>query len=235
VPPADIKASGLLGGNASPDVPAGEPGKVAVVVVGSVPADQSVLYSIPIIVRNNTDKAVGRIQVTAAARDASGRRVTGVSRDAQGNLANLGRSQGFEPASVQPGGVALGAVYYRAKSTIPADATFEFTVETAEPGADPLHASVSLKVTKADLAAGKVVGTATNTTGKPLKGPFTAKVFCFDGAGKLAGAEVDFAKPDQVDVDGTAPFEVDVSHLPCTRFLVGVSSYFQLPPVTAPS
>jgi len=51
---------------------------------------------------------------------------------------------------------------------------------------------------------------------------------------------VDFARPDQVDINGTAPFQVDVSHLPCTTFLVGVSSYFQpLPvqplPVIAPS
>jgi len=226
VPPADIKASGLLGGNAWPNVPTGELGTVAVVVVGPVPADQSVAYSIPIIVRNNTDKAVGTVQVTAAARDASGRRVTGLSHDAQGNPANMGRSGGSEPASVQPGEAALSTLGYGAKSTLPVNATFEFTVKTADPGLDPLHASVSLKVTEADLVAGKVVGTATNTTGKPLKGPFVATVFCFDGAGKLAGRALDFATQDQVDINGAAPIHVDVSDLSCTTFLVGVSNRF---------
>jgi len=228
---ADIKASGLLGGNASPDVPAGEPGKVVVVVVGPVPTDQSVLYSVPIIIRNNTDKAVGRVAVTASALDASGKPVPGLSRDTKGNLATVAYSQGFQPVSIEPGQAALGAVYFRAKSAIPVDATFEFTIETSEPGAD----SVSLKPTEANLAGGRVAGTAANTTGKPLKGPFEAHIFCFDDSGRLAAAVGDYASPDRLDPDGTTPFRVDVAAVPCATFLVGVSTAFQVPPVTRPS
>lgn len=232
---ADIRASGLLGGNASPEVPAGEPGKVAVVVVGPVPTDQSVLYSVPIVIRNNTDKAVGRVAVTASALDAGGRPVPGLSRDTKGNLATVAYSQGFQPVSIEPGQAALGAVYFRAKSTIPVDATFEFTVETSEPGADRPYDSVSLKPTDANLAGGQVAGTAANTTGKPLEGPFEAHIFCFDASGRFSAAVVDYAGPPRLDTDGTAPFQVDVAAVPCTTFLVGVSTAFQIPPVTRPS
>lgn len=215
ITPADIKASGLLGGNASPKVPAGDPGKVAVVLVGPVPTEQRPGFSVPIIVRNNTNKAVGRVEATGAARDATGK------------LIASGRSQGFDPVSMKPGELALGFVYYSPGTTIPSDTKFDFTIETSEPGAGRPFDLASLKLTEANLVGKRVVGTALNGTGKALEGPFGVHVFCFDVPGNLATSLGGFATPDKLEPNGSVTFQVDLFDRPCSTFLVGVSGYYR--------
>lgn len=233
VEPAAINASGLLGGNASPNAPAGEAGKVSVVLIGPVPTDQHELFSVPIVVRNNTDRPVGRIQVAATARDATGKLVPGLERDANDRLAAIGRSLGFNPTTVRPGELALGSLSFSPPSSIPADATFSFTIETSEPSAGGPFDSVSLKVTAARLVGRQVTGTAVNPTGTPIDGPFDVEVFCFDGSGKLGAVTGDVATPTKLEARGTASFLVDTEG-PCTTFLVAVSTVFRIPHVTVP-
>lgn len=212
--PVDIKASGLLGGNAAPNIPIGDPGKVSVVVVGPVPTEQSPGFSIPIIIRNNTSKGVGRVEVVGAARDATGK------------LVASGTSQGFDPVSMKTGEAALGYIYYSPGTIIPSNAKFDFTVTTSEPSAGSSFDLASLKVTEANLVNKKVVGKANNTTGRPLQGPFSVRVSCFDGTGNLVESLGEFASPDKLESDGAATFQVDLFDRACTTFLVGANGYY---------
>lgn len=210
--PADIKASGLLGGTATPTIPAGDPGKVSVVVTGPVPTNQNSGFSLPIIIRNNTAKTVGRVEVTGAARDATAK------------LIASGSSQGFVPVSMKSGEAALGYVYF--SSSVPSGVKFDFTVQSSGVETGTLSGA-SLKVVEANLVGKTIVGTATNSTGKPLDGPLGVNLSCFDRSGALIGTSISFARPDKVEANGTATFQIDLFNQPCPTFLVGVRGYYR--------
>jgi hypothetical protein len=96
-----INASGVLAGNAKPRFPVGDPGKVDVVQIGELSKDAGGA-TLPVVIRNNTDKGVAHVDLSAVARGSSGKVVA------------TGSSQGFEPAQIQPGEPALGFIYFGA-------------------------------------------------------------------------------------------------------------------------
>ena len=83
-----------------------------------------------------------------------------------------------------------------------------------------------LAVVEANRNGPKIVGSATNKTGKPVTGPYGAEVYCFAG-NKITGQRGDFAEEDgDVEPGGTVHFTVDLYDTPCKIFALGVSGYF---------
>ncbi len=208
---------GLLGGTAIAKLPTGEPGKVAVIATGPTELHGDRAPSrVPIIVRNNTNTVVGDPGVGAIARDPSGKTV------------GTGTSQGFQPATMQPGQAALGFVYFQPGMGLSNDTTFDFTVQSSPASLSPRSGDhTDLKVREANLMNGSVVGTATNATGQTVTGPYWVEVFCFDADGNLLGDRGDFASPDgDAEPGASVSFHVDLQNLPCSTFLVAVRANF---------
>lgn len=208
VTPQPFNASGLLGGNASPNLPDGEPGKVSVVQVGSLLKDKSILL---FAFRNNTDEAIGRADWSATARSA-------------GSIIGSGSSQGITPVQIQPGEVGLAYIYFDTAETFPDDVEYEFQVKTSGVSTS-LLAGAPLKVSEANLNGDAIVGGASNETGHDAQGPFMADVYCFDGDNLVDQAM------GAVDQDSAAPgdnvsFSVSLYDQQCTTFAVGVSGFF---------
>lgn len=99
--PQDARAT-FLGGNASPPLPAGEPGTVAIVAVG--PYDVRT-FTVPIVVRNNTCAPVAEACVYAWVLPY--RRGPGTFPDA-----NSCTVPGIDPPILGPGEVGIGNLYF---------------------------------------------------------------------------------------------------------------------------
>lgn len=208
---ADAIAEGWLAGNAKPSFKDGHSNKTDVVANGPIVATPGGT-SVPIALRNNTSTPVTSIEVTGAAMDASGK------------ILGSGQSQGFNPQVVQPGGVALGFVYFDPNTKIPADAKIEFTVASK-----PLEGSsyfVDLKVDQANASGGSITGKATNASKDKLNGPYSVHVTCFDKGGELLSSVGGFASPSaDLDAGQSVTFQVPLYDKPCPTFLLGVSGY----------
>ena len=99
--PQDARAT-FLGGNASPPLPAGEPGTVAVVAVGPYDART---FTVPIVVRNNTCAEVADVCVYAWVLPY--RRGPGTYPEANSCLV-----PGMDPPILGPGEVGIGNLYF---------------------------------------------------------------------------------------------------------------------------
>jgi hypothetical protein len=165
--------SPLLFGTATPNLPAGDAGKVTVVQTSNALGESFYHGAYNIVVRNNTDKTVSNIGVTGTLRSS-------------GALVGSGDDQGFEPPVLQPGEAAFGLVFFENADSIPADATFDFTVTSSTYDAGDAF-SHEIQVTEANRVPGAssndhdtVVGSFTNNTDKTLDSA-SATVHCFDG------------------------------------------------------
>lgn len=213
VAPQPFNVSGLLAGDAKPELPAGEAGKVAVVAQAPLEKDMLDAATLPFVFRNNTDEAISHVDWTATAT-------------AGGKLVATGSSQGTQPAQIAPGEVGMAFIYFEAGKSIPdTGATYEFTAETTEADTSSYN-TAPLAVGEANRNGKKIVGSATNKTGKPVTGPYGAEVYCFDG-NNLTGRTGSFAEEDgDIQPDGTVHFTVDLFDSACKTFAVGVSGYF---------
>lgn len=214
-PPTVVSMSfnpdGLLSGNAKPSFKAGEPGKVSVVAQGKLSAESGGA-TLPIAFQNNTDAAVSHVNMTATA--SSG-----------GKIIATGQSTGTDPSQLQPGEVGLTFVYFDTEAKISADVTYEFSAETSPADTSSFN-TASLKVTQANLSGGKIVGSATNTTGAELQGPYEVDAYCFK-SGALDAVYSGYAdQNDNVAADGRVSFTNDLYGKSCSSYLVGVNAYF---------
>jgi hypothetical protein len=196
-------------------IPAGEPGKLSVVLTG--PPTGSFGSSVPVIVRNNEDEALTDIQVT------------GTAREANGVLAGSGSSQGFKPFTVQPGEWAMGYVYF--SSEIPADAALDLTATGSKrSGALRILENVDLPVVEANLVQGQfgtaeVAGIASNPSTKILDVGASVILTCFVD-GKPISAEIgSTAGAASIAAGGTAPFSVSLYEQDCPVYAIGASGY----------
>ena len=180
--PADAQASDYVKGSASPPLQAGEPGKISVIAMGPRSSNND---SLNIVVRNNTDKTVRRIAVSA------------VARTKDGKLFASGGDQGFHPNVVRPGEIALGYVYFGSDAKLSPDLSFEFE-GTAKPADEDNYENIrDLEVAEVSLVANKrVVGMLRNPYDEPIHGPIEAVVVCFDSKGALLGYYSDFTDKD---------------------------------------
>lgn len=207
---ADSVATGWMAGTAKPSLPAGSEGKVDVVASGPIKADAIGSVTLPVAVRNNTADTITSIEVSGAAMDKSGM------------IVGSGRSQGLSPASVPPGGVSLGYVYFGSK--VPATADLEFTVASKPLEGKPYFRD--LKVNQANAVGAAITGKATNTSEDTLHGPFGVHITCFDQKGALLNSQGGFASPSADLAEGqSVTFQVSLYGKPCPSFLLGVSGY----------
>ncbi len=206
-----LAQSPFLGGSAAPVVPRGEAGKLTVVTVGKF-TGQRTGTTIPVIIRNNTTAAVSKVEVTPTAKDAAGKTIATGSNYA-----------GFHPATIQPGEVALGYIYF--DPLIPQDAKFDFSFTSTRPSTRRLTPA-DLNV-EAKLVAGKISGTAKNATSKPVEGPFTVDAFCFDSAGTLTGVQSTFAdNSNDLAAGASVGFEFTQPGPDCPQFLAAVFGFY---------
>lgn len=204
-----FNASGLLGGNAKPQLPAGEPGEVSVVQVGPLVKDSGILL---FAFRNNTDEAISHVDWSASARSG-------------GSIVSSGTSQGTIPAQVAPGEVGLSYIFFENAEAIPAKTEYEFTAETTEADTSSYN-TAPLKVTEANLVGDAIVGGATNETGATITGPYSVAIYCFNG-NKIVSYTSDFAEPDgDLEDGGKVTFTADLYGDKCASYVVGIGGYF---------
>lgn len=214
VAPQPFNVSGLLNGDAKPELPGGDNDKVA--VIAKAPLERSNALdsaTLTFAFRNNTDEAISHVDWTATAR-------------AGGKLVATGSSQGTQPAQIAPGEVGMAFIYFESGKSIPRSGVkYEFSAETTEADTAPFN-TAPLVVVEANRNGAKIVGSATNKTGKKLTGPYGAEVYCFRG-NDITGKTGDFAEENrEVQPGGTVHFTVDLGNTPCKTFAVGVSGYF---------
>jgi hypothetical protein len=203
------------GGGASPYLfgpgvellPAGTSGEVEVVLQGVY--DGNIL---PLIVRNNTDEPIGRVQVTGSARSAAG------------DLIAAGGDQGFNPSRVEPGSYALGYLYFDG-AALPADATFEFNVSYSAPESGSFS-SIDMTVIEATFLGDRIVGTLQNNHDVEMSGPIDVSIICLDAGGAILGHEQGFTDQDTVPAGESIPFQVSFfGGIDCTYFALASSGY----------
>jgi hypothetical protein len=213
--PTGPKDSPYLLLQGSVTVPPGEPDALSVVFTGVPRGDMG--STVPVIVRNNTDDAVGDLEVN------------GTARGADGALAGSGSSQGFEPSIIQPGEWAFGYVYF--DSTVPADATIEATARGDNPSESNPFGKIQLNVNEVNFQPGEFgsasyIGIVANTdSDETATDPVNVFVGCFDAESNLLDVFSGYTDGEVVQ-GGTASFSVDVYEAPsCASVAVGASGY----------
>lgn len=211
--PQPFNVGGFLNGDAKPNLPEGEAGKVAVIAQAPLEKDSLDAATLTFAFRNNTAEPISHVDWTANAR-------------ANGKLVATGSSQGTQPAVVAPGEVGMAFIYFEAGESIPdSGASYEFTAETSEANSESYN-TAPLVVGEANRDGAKIVGSATNKTDKKLTGPYGAEVYCFRG-NEITGRAGSFAEEDgDIEPGATVHFTVDLYDTPCKTFAIGVSGYF---------
>jgi hypothetical protein len=208
------RASIFVTGNASPVLPAGRPGVVALVSEGSH-IDQS--GSLPIVVRNNTSHVVARISAS------------GTIQNADGKLIATGSDQGLMPNLVPPGEIAFGYIYFQNSNTqIPPGGKVSIQVGSTKASQDFYENIRDLKVSNTNLAAGQfgkqVLGEAADQYHYRISGPIGVDVACFNKAGRILDVASDFASPYNLVPGQTASYTVSLTS-PCPVYLVAASGF----------
>jgi len=213
-PPAGPTDSPYLFIQGSVEVPAGEAGELGVVFIGTPEGDMG--STVPVIVRNNTDKAIDSLEVN------------GTARAADGSLAGSGSSQGFEPAALQPGEWGFGYVYF--ETTLPADAAIEATARADNVDENDSYGKIQVKVNELNYQPGEYgsasyIGILNNDSDDTATDPVSVYIGCFDGESNLLDVFSGYTDGEVV-AGGTASFSVEVYEAPeCAAVVVGASGW----------
>lgn len=207
VAPAATPAAGasVVYGNAREFLGPGEPGELSVVASGPVGG-----YSIPVVVRNNTDRTLARVEVG------------GEVRDGAGNLVAAGSSQPFLPTIVPPGELAIGSVLFGG-TELPAGASATFDVGASDDlGLYSTNGPISVELVEFAARPDVIVGSFRNPSGTPIVGNVYLRVACFGEDGMLLAEEPAIAARTDLAPGETTAFDAFSSGLvpPCGRFLI---------------
>lgn len=209
VVPQPYNVGGLLGGNANPNLPEGDRGKVSVVQIGPLDRDSGTLL---FAFRNNTSEAIAHVDWNSTARSG-------------GNVVGSGESQGTSPTQVQPGEVGFSYIYFNNAAALPDDTAYEFSASSS-PAGPSFYNTAAFTVTEANLMGDAIVGSATNKTGSKVTGPYSVSIYCFDGDNIVSDLNT-FASPDgDLENGGTTSFSAALYGKTCSTYSVGVSGYF---------
>jgi hypothetical protein len=194
--------------------PAGAPGHVSVVYQAPI-QPQSVGTSVPIVFRNNTSGAIAHVDVSATAKDLTGKIVAS------------GSSQGTDPSTVQPGQRAFAYIYFQSGTTLAANDTLSFTFQSTPASTDSFN-TAAIQVTQANLSGSSIAGGVQNTTGHPVQGPISVHAYCLNSAGDPTSDVTGFTSSSSGDLapDATGSFQLDLNDLNCPSFLVGASGFY---------
>lgn len=210
--PLPNDANPALGVQGVADLPDGESGELSIVAIGREESSLGISTVVPVVVRNRTGRTVSDISVSGSARDTSG------------SLIGSGSDQGFKPAVVGPGEIAIGYVYFNT-GDVPGDATFDFDVSGTNPD-DRFMSAVDLVVDEHNRTGDSVVVMLRNDTSEVVSGPISLLMMCFDSDGTPIGTESTFTDQNDVGpgatVSGSFTFWGDP---PCERYILGGSGY----------
>lgn len=185
--------------------PNGDPGFVSIIIQGTVIQPDG---TVSIVVRNNTSKAVGPIEIAGTARDQSEK------------VVGSGSSQGMNPAVVAPGEIAFGYVFFDTDlaGTQP---SFKFTVSSL-----PVSSHFRpLLVDEINLVSKKILGSVTNNSEGNVSGPISADVICFGSDGNILRTHSDFVAPYDLPAGATGSFAIDLFSDACPSGLLASSGY----------
>jgi hypothetical protein len=205
----------VLAGNVTPSYPTGDTNQIAVVALGPITYSPTG-GTLPIAVRNNTAAAVSRITITGTADDASG-----------AQIATATSQQQVEPAQLAPGQLGYSFIHFAASAPqIPPNSAYEFTIKSNAADTTAFN-TASVKVNTASTSGGSIVGTATNTTGAKLQGPYSVQAFCFDAQGNLNSAQsMTTNQIGDIPPGGTVNYAVPLNGSSCSSYLVGISGLY---------
>jgi hypothetical protein len=215
-PPSPLATVGGL-----PKLPAGAPGKIAVVAQGKY-GSYSTGTVLPVVVRNNTRRAVTGIHVAGSAVDAKGNVVAG------------GEDDGAQPVTVPPGGLAIDFVRFGG-ANLPTSTRFKLIVtDTPSEAVTGFSKQVDISIPSVRYTRGKVVGTAKNTTRKRVSRPVVVLAACFNRSNALVTLGKAFGARSSAGVGQTIPFSVDFTRggkrpaPACAHVLVSMTGYSNL-------
>lgn len=190
-------------------LPAGTPGQLSIIAQAGT-LDRS--GSLPIVVRNLTDRPVADLAVTGTARDSSGA------------LVGSGSDQGLNPFIVGPGEIAIGYVYFGLDG-LPPGATFDLSVTGTDPS-DVFAGEIDLVVAEHNRTSDSIVVMLRNDTDKKASGPIGLILMCFDDTDMPTTTQMTFT--DQDDAPPAASVSATFNFFgepPCDRYIVGGSGY----------
>ncbi len=194
--PLAAKASGFIGGG-NPPLPAGAPGKLAIVATGPYGDSTGTNgKTVPVVVRNNTSQIMTNITVT------------GTANTKGGELLATGRDQDLYPNVVRPGEITLGYVYFDDKQ-LP-NAVFKLEATGTPQASDEYDTRADLLVTQATHRGGSVVGYLKNGLPSGVTGPIQVYVLCFSTQGRLLAQYEAFTDQDSAAPGKSIPFVVDL-------------------------
>ena len=188
-------------GLAPPAIPAGTEGKLSVVAQATA-LDSS--GSLALVVRNMTSDPVAAIEVT------------GIARDSAGAVVASGSSQGFSPALVQPGEIALGYVYFEYDL---AEQTLEYELQVSSRPPDDLFTEPAELVFADFNALPSGPAGVIRNEGDEAASFAGVQVVCFDDQGTPTNSQQDFTDPTDIPPGGSAGFKVDLFDGGCAHYL----------------
>ena len=206
--------STLLAGNAHPKYPRGAPGQVSVVYQAPI-QPQSTGTSVPIVFRNNTSAAIAHVDISATAKDPTGKIVAS------------GASQGTDPSTVQPGQWAFAFIFFESGTDLAPNDTLSFSFQTTPASTESFN-TAAIQVTQANLSGSSIAGGVQNRTGHPVEGPISVHAYCLNSAGDPTSVVTGFTSSSLGNLvpDATDSFQLDLYDQSCPSFLVGASGYY---------
>jgi len=202
VVPADARASAFVSGNASPELPAGELGGVAIIALGQFAGKSSVRF----VARNNTTEAIGRIEVSA------------VACTADGSMFAVGEGNAYDPNVIGPGEIVFGHVYFGAAELL-SDVTIEFDVSYELVKEGRFENIRDLEILEFELIENRIVGMLQNPHDEAITFPIGVQVHCFDEQGSVLSTYQDYTPKDEMEPKGTIPYQVDLRG-ECPTYLI---------------
>lgn len=198
-------ASPFLAVDGVDTLPGGVPAEVSIVAMG-LGTDSG--GGLPVVLRNRTDVAVTRIEVTGSAREPSG------------SVVEVGQGISFAPLVVEPGEVAVGVVFFSGVE-VSADAEFDLEVTAVEATAtDAMW--IDLEVDDHGRTGDSVTVELRNPTVSDVTGPQLLFV-CFDGTGQPLWWQGAHAEPATIGIGSSATATVEFLDLrgPCDHYIAG--------------
>jgi hypothetical protein len=176
---------------------------------------QPVGTSVPIVFRNNTSAAIAHVDVSATAKDPTGKIVAS------------GSSQRTDPSTVQPGQWAFAYIYFDPGTKLAANDTLSFSFQTMPASTDSFN-TAAMRVTQANLSGSSIAGGVQNTTGHPVEGPISVHAYCLNSAGDPTSVVTGFTSRSSGNLapNATDSFQLDLFDKSFPSFLVRAAGYY---------
>lgn len=206
---AGENTSPYISGNAFELLPPGDVGALKVALTGTYDGN-----NLPVLVRNNSDRDVRSVEVSATVRSADGKLI-----------GSGGTLLGISPNLVRVGEYAFGYLYFDGIA-LPSDAVYEFEVSADDASDTQFLSVVDMEIEEAEFLGDRIVGSVKNGTSEPVSGPIGVSGICFDNDGGIIGTVNSYTDKDEVAAGESASFQIDLYGVSdCSNFLVAGSGY----------